>query len=265
MQLTVRHQTRYEFDRPVARGLQQLRKTPKSSSGQRIVQWSTTLKGASKELEYTDHNRNCVELVSFEPGATRIELCSEGVVEVEDQGGIVGRHNGFAPLWLFRGHTDQTKPGTRCRDILRRIDGGDDIARLHQLSARIRSEIAYETGRTESHWSAEEVIAEGHGVCQDHSHVFLACARLLGFPARYVSGYLMVDGRTAQEAMHAWAEAHVDGVGWIGFDISNGISPDARYIRVATGLDYAQAAPVTGVRYGDAAESLTTSLEVSQQ
>ncbi len=81
----------------------------------------------------------------------------------------------------------------------------------------------------------------------------------------YVSGYLMLDDRIAQEAMHAWAEAYVDGLGWVGFDVSNGISPDTRYVRVATGLDYAEAAPVTGTRFGGTGENLTVSIEVAQQ
>src|SRR3546814_19453731 len=79
--------------------------------------------------------------------------------------------------------------------------------------------------------------------------------RHLGHPARYVSGYLMMNDRTRQDATHAWAEAHFDHIGWIGFDISNGHSPDQRYIRVATGLDYRDAAPVRGMRYGAAQRS----------
>ena len=96
--------------------------------------------------------------------------------------------------------------------------------------------------------SADAAIEHGCGVCQDHAHIFVAAARSLGYPARYVSGYLLMDDANTEEASHAWAEAHVDGLGWVGFDISNGISPDTRYVRVATGLDYAQAAPVTGTR-----------------
>ena len=75
----------------------------------------------------------------------------------------------------------------------------------------------------------------------------------------------MLDDRTTQNAMHAWAEAHIDGLGWVGFDVSNGISPDSRYVRVATGLDYSDAAPVSGTRVGGAGESLEVQIEVAQQ
>ena len=87
----------------------------------------------------------------------------------------------------------------------------------------------------------------------------------MGMPARYVSGYLMMDDRVAQDATHAWAEAHVDGLGWVGFDVSNGISPDRRYVRVATGLDYTEAAPVRGRRMGPGGETLSVAVEVAQQ
>lgn len=86
----------------------------------------------------------------------------------------------------------------------------------------------------------------------------------MGFPARYVSGYLMMDDRIDQDATHAWAEAHISGIGWIGFDVSNCISPDERYIRVATGLDYKEAAPISGMRIGSSEETMSVSLQVQQ-
>ena len=108
-------------------------------------------------------------------------------------------------------------------------------------------------------------MSDGRGVCQDHAHIFIACARHLDYPARYVSGYLMMDDTTDQTAMHAWAEAYIEGLGWVGFDVSNGISPDARYVRVATGLDYSDASPITGMRIGGLSETLGVQIKVVQQ
>jgi transglutaminase-like putative cysteine protease len=88
---------------------------------------------------------------------------------------------------------------------------------------------------------------------------------MLEVPTRYVSGYLMMNDRIDQEATHAWAEAHLDGLGWVGFDISNGISPDTRYVRVATGRDYTEAAPVTGISFGSSEQELRVALAVEQQ
>jgi transglutaminase-like putative cysteine protease len=147
---------------------------------------------------------------------------------------------------------------------VRRSDG-DTLAMLHALSAAIRGSVDYQTGVTTVDTTAEESVNEGLGVCQDHAHIFIGAARALDVPARYVSGYLMMDDRIEQEATHAWAEAHVDGLGWVGFDISNGISPDTRYVRVATGRDYAEAAPITGISFGAAQEELRVALAVEQQ
>jgi transglutaminase-like putative cysteine protease len=139
------------------------------------------------------------------------------------------------------------------------------VATLHNLSAAIREKVDYQTGATNVDTSAEEAVAAGQGVCQDHAHIFIAAARALDIPARYVSGYLMMNDRIEQEATHAWAEAYVQNLGWVGFDISNQISPDPRYVRLATGRDYRDAAPITGISFGAATEDLTVNLAVEQQ
>lgn len=265
MRLKITHTTRYDFDTGVSYGLWQLRKFPKSFRAQKVLGWTTSVEGGRKELQFEDFHRNTVELLSSEPGSCAVTIRSEGEVEMTDTHGIVGPHEGFAPLWLFRRSSDQTRPGPGTRDLVKQVEGKTEIERLHALSAVIRDAVTYTSGASEPTWSAEEAVAAGEGVCQDHTHVFLTCARLMNIPARYVSGYLMMNDRISQDAMHAWAEAHVEGLGWVGFDISNAISPDMRYVRVATGLDYAEAAPVSGMRYGGDGESLTVSVEVAQQ
>ncbi|WP_368073612.1 transglutaminase family protein [Tateyamaria omphalii] len=170
------------------------------------------------------------------------------------------------PLWLFRRSTSLTKVGARVRTLIDAAPReGAAVDRLHALSSLVLEAVPYSTDQAASDLSAEDVMEAGHGVCQDHAHIFVTAARALGFPARYVSGYLMMNDRVDQDASHAWAEAHIDNLGWVGFDISNGISPDARYVRVATGLDYRDAAPISGLRYGNAAEDMSVSLKVQQQ
>ncbi|MCJ8335175.1 MAG: transglutaminase family protein [Epibacterium sp.] len=265
MQLRIKHSTRYDFDAPAPYGVQQLRKTPKSEVNQKVLSWGTTVIGGQKELQFEDFHHNIVELISFDQNTESIELISEGVVEIEDQNGVIGPHRGPVPLALFQRPTVRTKAGKGVRQLLREVPSGAALDQLHALSTVIKSKITYETDVSQPDWTAEDAITAGRGVCQDHSHVFIACARALGVPARYVSGYLMMDDRAQQEATHAWAEAHVDGLGWVGFDVSNGISPDGRYVRVATGLDYGEAAPVRGNRTGAAGEALKVQLEVAQQ
>jgi transglutaminase-like putative cysteine protease len=263
--LQVRHTTHYAFANPVVHALQRLRLTPKETHGQRILDWQMTFENAAAELQYDDQHFNHVTLVSLTPGAREVTVTCEGTVETEDNAGVIGRHSGHLPLWSFLRQTPLTRPGPKLRALLREVPAPSPDAPLpflHALSALIRERIAYEAGRTHAATTAEEAAAHGYGVCQDHSHIFIGAARSSGIPARYVSGYLMMNDRIEQEATHAWAEAHVEGLGWVGFDISNGISPDPRYVRVATGDDYRDAAPLTGISIGTAEQVLTVGVSV---
>jgi transglutaminase-like putative cysteine protease len=266
MRLSISHTTRYRFAEPVVYGVQRLRLTPKETQGQRIIDWAMAYTGVREELSYDDQNHNRVHLVSVDQGAREVIITSAGVVETEDYAGIIGHHAGHLPLWSFLNPTRLTRPGLRIRQMLGQIDRrDDDLTVLHRLSAAVRGAVDYVPGATHVHTSAEDALADGQGVCQDHAHVFIAAARAMDVPARYVSGYLMMDDRVEQEATHAWAEAWVEGLGWVGFDISNQISPDPRYVRVATGRDYADAAPVAGVSFGSMVEDLHVTLAVAQQ
>ncbi|MBV2358599.1 transglutaminase family protein [Thalassococcus sp. CAU 1522] len=265
MHLHIRHTTRYRFDAPVRYGLQQLRKTPKTGPQQQVREWETRIAGGRKELTFTDHHRNITELIGFDPDTTELSITCEGRVEMTDTNGLAGPHRGPAPLWLYLQQTRATRARSGVKALLRSIKPDAQLESLHALSAVIRASVEYRTGVSRPDWSAEDAIEAGAGVCQDHTHIFLAGARALQIPARYVSGYLMLNDTTVQDAMHAWAEAHVDGLGWVGFDISNGISPDARYVRVATGLDYSDAAPISGSRIGGAGEALRVEITVAQQ
>lgn len=265
MKLKIRHTTRYVFDSPVSYGLQQVRLTPKASPFQNVLHWDTTVIGGQKEVAYDDHHNNHVDLISFDRDAVEVTLISEGEVEMTESHGMLGKHRGSAPLWFYQTPTDLTKAGPGTRALTKQVEGDTDLNRLHSLSKVIHANVAYEVGSSLPTGTAEDALNAGKGVCQDHSHIFLACAREMGFPARYVSGYLMMDDRIDQEATHAWAEAHIPDLGWVGFDVSNAISPDVRYVRVAIGLDYAGAAPVTGTRYGGSGERLSVQIEVAQQ
>lgn len=266
MRLSIKHTTYYKYDEPVPYGLLQIRLTPKSRESQKVEAWSNTIIGGKREATFEDEHANTVELISFDTDSTAVEIHSEGVVETTDTQGVVGQQAGFVPLWCFQRRTELTRTGPNVRRLLKRFeDPGEDIPRLHALSALVLEHVAYKPGRTDSSTPSEAAIGAGEGVCQDHAHIFITAARLLGYPARYVSGYLWMPDRVEQEAGHAWAEVWVDGVGWIGFDVSNGKSPDDYYVRVATGLDSSEAAPISGTRLGSAGEAMSVTLQVQQQ
>ena len=148
----------------------------------------------------------------------------------------------------------------------RAADPGERVTALHELMQRVGEHMTYKTGVSTVETTAIEALARGAGVAQDTAHVFIAACRRLGVPARYVSGYLRNDdaelhvGRTS----HSWAEAWVPGLEWVGFDPANNISPRGDSLRVAIGLDYRDAAPVSGRRvgFGDAKMSVEAAIKL---
>lgn len=267
MQLHISHTTSYKFDTPPSYGLQQIRLTPKESAGQTVQNWRLSFEGAVLQTEFTDQHANKTHLIRITDGACEMTVKSEGTVTTEDRNGVVGTHGGFAPLWYFLHQTPLTHPGAEIRKLCEAFTSatGTELERLHGLSQNIGGLVTYMTGQTTAISTAEQAIGTGAGVCQDHAHIFISAVREAGLPARYVSGYLMMNDRVAQDATHAWAEVHLPDLGWTGFDVSNQISPDARYVRVATGLDYSSASPISGLTQGGSGESINVDVHVQQQ
>jgi len=267
MRIAISHTTRYHFDSPARYGVQRLRLRPRECAVQSVLEWSMSVEGAVVEAAYDDHNGNSTTLITMAGGASEVVVTARALVDVKDAHGVAGPHTGYMPLWLFINPTPLTKPGPRLRALASRfkLGAGADLEVLHALTSAVKEAVTYEAGHTDVTTTAEQALEIGKGVCQDHAHVFIAAARLLGLPARYVSGYLLLDSGTAQDAGHAWAEVHVPGLGWVGFDPSNEICPDNRYVPVAVGFDYGDAAPVTSLTQGGAAADMSVALDVAQQ
>lgn len=265
MQLKISHTTTYRYDQPVDYALQKVRLRPQRITVQDVIDWDIAITGGTVETQYTDHYGNHVDLVNVDVGATEVQITAHGTVQTHDGTGVLGKVYGRAPLWHFVQETEATAAGPGIRALAAGLDTATDrIAALHGLSEKILATVPYQTGETHSQTIAEDALQIGSGVCQDHAQIFIAAARLHGIPARYVSGYLMINDQIDQEATHAWAEAHVDGLGWVGFDVSNGVSPDEKYVRIAVGRDARDAAPTEGLRMGDAVEQMIVSLQVQQ-
>lgn len=266
MRLRVRHQTAYSYDAPIAAAIQTLRLTPRTYEGLSVVHWRV----------WSDHRR---ELPMFIDGYGNPTHCHavnqphadatvfvDGEVETTATHGIVrGAPEPLPPLFFLR-RTPLTAPDPALEALARQATPqGSVLKQLHALLNLVRDKVDYLHGATDVATTASEALAAGAGVCQDHAHIFIAAARLLGIPARYVGGYLW-SGPEAREyqATHAWAEAFVHDLGWVGFDPSNRICPTEAYIRTSIGLDYRSAAPVRGVRRGAGAETLSVAVNVIQ-
>jgi len=139
---------------------------------------------------------------------------------------------------------------------------------LLALNHWISQNISFKTGATDVHTTPEEILRRKEGVCQDFTHLFCALAKRNGVPARYVSGYLHQGmGYFGDSQMHAWAEAYLPHVGWVGFDPTNDILAHTDHVKVCHGKDYSDCAPLKGVVYssGDNETSYTVNVWSAQQ
>lgn len=267
MRLSVRHGTVYQFETPIRFVAQSHRLTPVSTGCQRVVSWSVAADGAVFGAAFTDGAGDAVNTMTVQGPVTRIEIVVEGVVETTDTAGVLrGQREVVQPL-VYLQPTSFIKPNrllVELRDAA--LDGADDgrLDRAHRLSAAVADAIEYVPGATAAGTTAAEAVELGKGVCQDMAHALIALAHASGLPARYVTGYLLTDDPEA-EAAHAWAEIHVEGLGWIGFDPANRCCPDERYIRLGSGRDAREAAPIRGVSRGGGGEAMDVSVVVAAQ
>jgi transglutaminase-like putative cysteine protease len=265
MRLAVHYSTTYTYAEPVRRVIQLLRVEPLSFAGQSVLDWRIDVDLDARLREGRDGYGNITHMLYVDSPVTSLTISIAGRVLTEDRHGIVQGLPHDLPPEVFLRPTPLTAPGPAIADLLAACDpGSGTIDRLHRLSQHLHASLRFDTAATEVETPAERAAAEGHGVCQDFAHVFIAAARLANVPARYVSGHLFRrDGRHEQQAAHAWAEAWVDDLGWVAFDPVNGISTDDAYLRVACGLDYRDAAPIAGARSGGGDERLTVEVRVS--
>ena len=266
MRLAIRHTTRYAYDAPIAYAVQEVRLTPSDHAGQRVLSWA--VEGEGRKLSaFTDGYGNLTHLFSVRRMHDAAEIVALGEVETQDTNGVVAGTNEGLPAAFYTRTTRFTEADedlAALAEAVRDNVADDPVAAMHDLMRLIRERVAFEVGPTGVTTTAAETLAAGHGVCQDFAHIMLACARRLGLPARYVSGYLWTGADVLAEAGHAWAEVSIPCLGWVGFDPANGVSPTDAYVRVGSGLDYAAIAPVRGVRRGIARERLDVEVRVTR-
>ncbi|MDO5657910.1 MAG: transglutaminase family protein [Paracoccus sp. (in: a-proteobacteria)] len=266
MRLKIIHQTLYRYDCAAGFVVQTLRMTASVHDGQRVVSWNIDVKGGQQGAGFRDGAGDWLQSWTLHGPVVQAPIRVEGVVETTDTAGVLrGHREQINPLVYLR-DTRATKADDALRDLAGGVQGADPLDLAHRLSEAVGAAIRYAPGVTGVQTTAAEALALGEGVCQDHAHALIAVARLRDLPARYVSGYLhaSADG-TPHEAAHAWAEIHIGGLGWVGFDPSNGTCPDDRYVRTGSGLDALDAAPVRGVSLGGAAAQLDVSVKVTQE
>jgi transglutaminase-like putative cysteine protease len=263
VRLAIDHVTHYVYDAPLRHSTQYLRLKPRSNPRQRVIEWTVETPGTP--VETVDGYGNVLHVLTLDEPVSEIHIRAAGVIETSaaaearDDAGTPG----LSPL-LFLRPTARTRADAAIAGFaedFRRCAG--TLPGLRELAAAIRRRLPFRPGATDVHSTAAQAFAEGNGVCQDHAHVFIACCRHLGVPARYVSGYIHSPGYADEHvSSHAWAEAWVVDR-WRSFDVTNDGVAGEHHIQVAIGADYLDACPVRGVRKGGGAESMRATALVS--
>ncbi len=270
MLIRIEHTTNYIYASPILATTQYVRLTPVSDATQSVETWRMICPDAETSQWTDPYGNACHTLRTLKP-IEHLTVTVKGVVRTRETNGVTGYDMYIGlPDQLFLRETKLTsgshpirKFAASFRDTVRR----DPIGGMHALMAGIREKIAYERGMTDTLTTAADSFEAGHGVCQDHAHIFCAAARSLGMPTRYVSGYLAEsqDGQESHAETHAWAETMIPHLGWVSFDPSNGRCATEAYVRIAVGLDYADAGPVRGVRTGGGEERMDVTVRLDTQ
>ena len=268
MRLQISHETVYRYAQPANAVIQTLRLTPRNHDGQYVESWRIDVSENCQLNQHEDAFGNITHVFSAEGPLSELRVLVEGQVDTQDTNGVVrGSIERFPPS-LFLRETELTRLDPAIAELAKRARDpvGDDALKIaHGLLDHLHREMTFDADPTHVATTAAEAFALKRGVCQDLTHIFIAAARSLAIPARYIGGHFhRSDGITQQEAGHAWAELFVPDLGWVAFDATNGICATEAHVRVAVGLDYLGAAPVRGSRQGGGGEALDVVVHVNQ-
>lgn len=268
MKIAIRHSMSLALGAGVSRGVQHVLLTPVSGPTQTVREWSIQMPGIDRAASFADAFGNRAHLVNQLKPDPELQIAVAGIVETIDRNGVVGRVPGDIPPALYRRPTAATKPVAAITSKFRAAPrtGRDRIALLHALMARVAEVVSGEQTQTQDGQNQSQTQSQAgavHAPASDYAHGFIGAARALEIPARYVTGYLQ-SSDSEQSALHAWAEAWDDGLGWIGFDAMLQVCPTDRHVRVAVGLDAISTMPVRSIPVAGEPQVLTMSVEAAQ-
>ncbi len=265
MILNIKHNTLHRYASEASHVSLLLRLRPTMCHQQSELSWSIDVNGIDVKAAGPNAFGDDEAHISLRAVGQELAITVSGMVETRDNNGII---NGFCrevrPI-IFCRSTALTLIDQSLCDLAMASAGSDTLARMHDLAARVRNGVKYRAGATNSATSARESLKLGLGVCQDHAHIFVAAARSLSIPARYVVGYYMADkAEDALHETHAWAEVYVEHLGWVGFDVTNGVCVTNHYVRLCSGLDAHDAAPIKGAVFGTQEIGIDADVSISE-
>lgn len=256
MRIRISHETTYAYSAPAEGVIQVIRQTPADCEPQRILDWRVDVDADGFLRQRRDAYGNLVH-VFYAAGPVQIlTVRAAGEAETSDTAGVVAGAAEPLPVEVFLRDTPLTRASPAIRDLAHGCRRPGTLDSLHALMGGLHAAMTFDTDASHVATTAAQAFDQRQGVCQDYAQVFVAAARCLDVPARYVSGHLARADAPDQEAAHAWAEAFVEGLGWVAFDPANGVCATEQHLRVAVGLDYLDAAPLRGARRGGGDERL---------
>lgn len=278
----IRHITQYRYDEPVRESVIELRMQPRRTGGQELVSFDLEVEPQGQIFSYADSWGNAVHHFDVPHAHDRLDIIARSVVEtypreqppaerLMDDWTRLGGEEVRCEFWDFLAMDGFIAETAALREFIhgRRIDDlkqSDPLTALRDLSRTLFDAFDYEAGVTDPDSPIDHALVDGRGVCQDFAHIMIAICRLWGLPARYVSGYLFTDrethDRSTSDATHAWIEAFVPSLGWVGIDPTNNVMACERHLAVAIGRDYTDVPPSRGVFKGDAEGRLSVGVSV---
>ena len=276
----INHTTRFRYSAAISESVMELRMQPRSEGAQRCLSFELSLNPKARVAAYRDYLGNLVHHFDVPGRHSQLTVKAAAIVEIMPQtipealdpqawrelDAIIG-NNDYIEMMMpshFARPSDLLDELARELGVERR---DDPLRRLREINSALHDAFDYAPQTTSVDSPIDEALRARKGVCQDFAHIMIALVRRLGIPCRYVSGYLFhrleAQDRSAQDATHAWVEAWLPGVGWLGFDPTNNLLAGERHIRTAIGRDYADVPPTRGIFKGEAESELSVAVQVT--
>jgi transglutaminase-like putative cysteine protease len=278
----IRHFTRYRYSFPVWQSMMEVRMQPRSEGNQRCFVFQLSVNPRARIFSYTDSRGNLVHHFDLPSRHRQLTIISDALVNLDPQPAIpesMGYEswNELEELIEKRDYWDMLMPSHFARSSpelealagemgVAERDGRSPLKFLQEVTAAVNGSFSYVKKSTAVNSPIEQALRARQGVCQDFAHIMIALVRNAKIPCRYVSGYLYQSGESgpsADGATHAWVEALLPGLGWIGFDPTLNRVVGERHIRTAVGRDYADVPPTMGVMKGKAETQLQVRVRVT--
>lgn len=280
MYYSINHVTRFQYDTPVRESVMELRLRPRNEGCQRPHAFEVTTSPRAQIMSYRDYLGNIIDHFNIPAEHSRLTVTMQALVEMTVPSALPDALDNEAwpalqalvaqgDYWEMLSPSRFATPTPLLEQLaveleLQRRD--DPLMLMRELNTQLHNTLTYVPDKTKVDSPIDDALQTREGVCQDYSHILIALVRQLGIPCRYVSGYLFrqMDDESAEGATHAWVEALLPELGWVGFDPTNNILARERHVRVAIGRDYADVPPTRGVFKGDTKSELAVAVKVRQ-